>query len=299
MKINNNNREKYIKRVLKLIIRKYAYRWLCIPPSCYSFNLEEILNRYGKHEMKILREYLVQFSWIRDNLQIVYNKVKHYEDIKELLNYLSPGSYNNSEMALLCIIRGASDYEIYPCDRPGRYYISFKGEEPLANEEIPAALKKYFRTYTFLLLVTKKEAVDLDNLYEMVLEGEIDYSFGSDKQVFFYLRQHKGKTIEELLEIAGGDKFKKPRQIFKRLIKTDYNRFFHIYEDYYGSKKWDQETKLNVELKVYDRVRRQDKENKKFKKLARGILEKLESSDMDERKKNNVERIIKRDLEEK
>ncbi len=295
MEITSNNKEKYIKKVLILALKSYCFRWLGEGPFNSGFNIERTVNQYDQLKMEQIKQYVYEQCFYHDNLWCVYEEIKDFKDIKDLLYYLAPRDYYNPESTLLSILRNSGKINIVNKEKSNRYFLKNNNTEdlPASRDEITRNLKTFIRSYVELIFIIEKQAFTLDDLYQYFRQEKVEYNSAKKNQIFLLLMDKKEKSIEEILSLIEGSVLKTPTQIFKDLIKTDYNRFIHIVDNYYGSKSWDNEAQLNAYLKLFD-IYRQDSE--KAHELGKITLDLLEKSNFDERKKRRFSRLIKRHM---
>ncbi len=294
MRISNKNRKRYIKRVLLIALKKYCYMWLGETPYCSSFNLKNAVNRCSKIKMNQIKQYIYEKSFIHDNAWFVYDEIKNFEDIKDLLYYLAPKDCYDPESTLLHILRNSKGIKVVNKKRENRYYLrELKGILPISSKEMVVDLKIYILSYVELLLIIKKRSLTLDELYNFFCKEEVKYNTAKNNEMFLYLKERKEKSIDEILNYINDDDLKQPDEIFQNLIKHDYKRFRHIIDDYYGSKKWAIDVKFKAYLKLFD-IYKSDKV--KANKLGKIVLKLLEKSNLNNNKKRRLRRLIKRNM---
>jgi hypothetical protein len=87
-----------------------------------------------------------------------------------------------------------------------------------------------------------------------------------------------------------------PKKIFIEQIKKDYSRFYKIFENYYGLKSWNKDTKFEAYLKLFDHLL-QNKEKDKYSYLGKEVLDLMPKVDKSKFNTNRLEKNIKRILE--
>jgi len=299
---NYSQKEKFIKRVLKKILKEHSHRWLGDQPFHYKFDINQVLDDYDNHVMQVLKEHLSHTAAVNENIRPVYEKVKDFKRIKDLLYYLRPKFFETPESILLYYLHRSSKYKIKQCERPGYYNLLIKEEvDPemiIKKENIARSLKTFFRSYTQLLLDVKKKPLNIFQLFELLLNEEVGYSYGKQKEVFIYLRQKNQKTIKEMLKLAAQEEVKAPLEIYENLVFKDHNRFFRIINNYPGSENWDEEVKLKVYLKLFDNFYKQGGKEE-MAELGPEILDMLEEgSAVSSARGKTIRRLINREIKD-
>ncbi len=291
MEINEYNKDIYVKKVLRQLLREFCLNWT---DNIFhtEFHLDSAVNDCSRLKMEQIKQHIYENLYFHDNLWYVYETIKDFKDIKELLEYLSPDPYNSPEVVFLDIIRKSRKIDVKNNDIPGSYHIVYHNDGDKTHDDVAAALKQYFRSYTDLLLNIKKRPYQLKKFYDLFLAEEIQYSFARNSEVFSYLQTKKKKTADEIIMMVNKNDLQSPREVFTELIKHDYNRFYRIINDYYGSKNWSNEIKFRAHFKLYDVLFTQGN-NMMSDELGKWLLQNLEHSGYGEREIAMIKRLIK------
>mgnify|MGYP006288036429 CR=1 FL=1 len=320
MEITDRNKDRYIRYVLKILIRYYSYKWLGDKPFNSGFIPEAAVNKWSTIKINPITPhfgrnpvYKPRPGWLagvilllfapkkiekkHNSEHFIYNEIRYFNDIKDLLNYLAPKPYYTPGSTLIYISRQSKKINIKYKEESFKYFIEDRGEIELPDSkgEMVSSLKTFFRSYALLLLDMKKEPLTINQLYQSLLDEEIQYMMAKNSEIVMYLIQEKNKTIKEILKTAGQNSLKSPSEIFRYLITHDYNRFTKLIDDYYLSKKWDDEIKFKAYLKIYDKYYHENKYNK-ANQLGDVILDLLDSSGLNESKKNRIKRLIQKNM---
>ncbi len=295
MEITSKNKERYIKRVLIIALKNYCYNWLNETSYRNSFAIENVTKLCSKYRMRQVKQYIYENCFLHKNVWHVYERIKYFIDIRDLLYYLAPKNYYNPESTLLYILRNSKTFAIVNKQTDNRYYLrdNSKDNIPHISKELTRDLKIFIHSYVELLLNIKKEPFTLGELYSFFVNEELEYNLAKNKHVFLYLKEKESKNINEILRLISEDNLKSVDEIFKELIKYDYKRFVHMIDNYYGSKKWNKNVQFKAYLKLFD-IYRRDKE--KARKLGKLTLQLMEESDLNNKQMKKIRRIIKRNM---
>jgi len=285
--------QKYSKKVLYFIFKKFIVCWLGDYPYYFNFNPSDVVSNYSKHKMNIIKEYLKLKSSTNKNLETVFVEIKDFVYFEELLNYLSPSKLYSPEDTLIYLlhhydkinIRYNHEHDSYKFFFSGDHKITSSGKQQLNDLSI------FFRSYTEILLDVKREAKNLNKLYEWTLEGEMDYSLAKNYELFRVFYEEKGYSIKEILKLLDNDGIKVSKDIYFNQIKRDYNRFFRIIDNYYGLKSWDSKTNFKVHIGLFDKFYKQ-KDYKKISELGPKVLDLLPESGLKEREKKQISSLV-------
>jgi hypothetical protein len=105
MSVDTVYSEKYTKRVLKRLLKKYVLEWLGASEFRSTFNLKEAVDYCGQHKMELITYHVESLMEENTSLEYVYEKVLEFKDFRDLLNYLSPNPYDTAESTLLEFLR--------------------------------------------------------------------------------------------------------------------------------------------------------------------------------------------------
>lgn len=298
MKVDNYNKEKYTKKILNILFRKFILNWLGDYPNYFSFNPANAVSDYSRHKMDMIKNYIKSMTSENYNLETVFIEIKNFIYFEEFLNYLSPSKFYSPEDTLLYLLRHYKkinirynpEYDTYKFSFPGEYNISSSGKQQLYDLSI------FFRSYTEILLDVKRESHDLKKLYEWLLDAEIDYRFAKNYDLFRIFYEEKGYSVEEILKLLDSKGLKVSKDIYFKQIKKDYNRFFRIIDNYYGLNSWDPKTNFKVHIGLFDKFY-QEKNLDKINELGSKVLDLLPKSGLREREKNQISNLISKALE--
>lgn len=298
MSLKTINSEKYTKRVIKKLLNNYVLRWLGETEFRSTFNLKNSVDYCGQHKMELIIYHVESLMEENKKLEIVYERIIDFIDFRDLLNYLSPHSYDTAESTLLEILRNHKKITIieHQEDDSFKFYLTDEMDKYREENERIANLSIFFRSYIEILLDIKKEAFNFDQLYNFLLDEELSYDSAKNYQDFLYFRKEKSYTIPEILKLIEGEKIMTPKKIFISQIKIDHNRFYKIIDNYYGLKSWDQENEFQVYLKLFDKFL-QNKDKDKYQYLGKKVLDFIAKVDKSKFKTERLERNIKRVLE--
>jgi len=290
--------EKYTKRVLKKLLKKYVLEWLGSTEFRSTFNLKESVDYCGQHKMELITYHVESLMEENKSLEYVYEKIMEFKDFRDLLNYLSPHPYDTAESTLLELLRSHDKITIIEHQENDtfKFYLTDEMNEYREETERIANLSIFFRSYTELLLDIKKEAFNFDELYDFLLEEEISYDSAKNYQDFLYFRKEKAYSVSEILKLLEAGEIMTPKKIFIEQIKKDHNRFYKIFKNYYGLKNWNTETEFQVYLKLFDKFL-QNKSKEKYKYLGKQVLDFIPKVDKSKFKTKRLEKNIKRVLE--
>lgn len=289
--------EKFTKRVLKKLLKKYVLEWLGATEFRSTFNLKESVDYCGQHKMELITYHVESLMEENRSLEYVYEKILEFKDFRDLLNYLSPHSYDTAESTFLELLRNHEKITIveHRENDTFKFYLTDEISEYREETERIANLSVFFRSYIEILLDIKQEAFTFDKLYEFLLEEEISYDSAKNYQDFLYFRKEKAYSVSEILKLLEEEKIMTPKKIFIEQIKKDHNRFFKIIKDYYGLRYWNPEAEFRAYLKLFDNFYQEG--NKNYLELGKNVLELLEKVDKPEKEKNRLEKTINRVLE--
>lgn len=294
----NSYKGKRIKEALIKLIMRYCSNWLTPNSFDFTVNFEEVIDEYSEHKMELIKNHLCELKKENKNFKDVYDIIKDFEDIRDLLNYLSPRSYYTPEATLHFILENSDHFIVKKHeDYNDRYVINKKREVnlPESKDKLQILLKQFFRLYTKIIFDVKKSAFSLSELYNMVLEEEIDYDYAKSGEYIIHLLQENDQTIQDILKIAGSE-LNTPKEIYCEIIRRSYRYFYNIVDDYYGLKDWDDRVKFNVHIKIFDEYRNREGENKKKDELGKEVLALISKIDLKKNKRRRIERLIKKNI---
>lgn len=300
MVIHEKNQRKYIKKLLIKITRYFYTKWYMSSPliNKYTFNINDAVYEMGGYKMEKIKQYVYENAFTHENLWLVYEVIKDYKNIVELLIYLSPRSCHSPEHILLNILRYSSKIRILNTDIPGVYRIFPIDYEkiPASKEEIIRAIKTFIRSYILLIFDIDKTPRTLTELYQLFIREEISYSTANEYMIIDLLMKERKYEITEIISLISSNSINTPEEIFIDIIKNDYNRFYRMIDDYYGSKGWSEDERLKACIKLYD-IYLHEKESCKAESLGDIILENLDNSRFSKKQKSSLRRIILRNKE--
>ena len=297
MSVDTVYSEKYTKRVLKKLLKKYVLEWLGENEFRSTFNLKDAVDYCGQHKMELIIYHVESLMEENSSLEVVYEKILDFRDFRDLLNYLSSHTYDTAESTLLDFLRSHDKITIIEHQENDtfKFYLTDKMNEYREETERIANLSIFFRSYTELLLDIKKEAFNFDELYDFLLEEEISYDSAKNYQDFLYFRKEKAYSVSEILKLLEEGKIMTPKKIYIEQLKKDNNRFYKIIEDYYGLCYWNPEAEFRAHLKLFDNFYQEG--NKNYLELGKNVLELLEKVDKPKNEKRRLEKTINRVLE--
>ena len=296
--MQTENSEKYVKRILIKLLKNYVLEWLGATEYRSTFNLKDSVDYCGQHKMELIKYHVESLMEYNDKIEYVYETIIDFNNFRDLLNYLSPRSYDTAESTLLEFLRNHEKITIVEHNENDnfKFYLTDELDEYKEEKEKIKSLSVYFRSYIEILLDIKKEAFDFDQLYKFLLDEEISYNLAKNHQDFLYFRKEKSYDIPEILKLIEDEKVITPKKIFINQIKKDYNRFYRIFDNYYGSETWNTDTKFQVYLKLFDKFY-QNKNKEKYKHLGKKVLDIIPQIDKKQFEKKRLEKNIKRILE--
>lgn len=297
MDVYSVNTEKYNKKIITQTLKNYILEWLSDSGYGSTFDLKETVDYCGQHKVNMLIYDIESLMEEDENYKSVYEKIIEFRNLRDLLNYLSPRSYDTAESTLLDIIRDYNKITIIEHKKNDKFkfYLTEELNEYIAESEKIANLSIYFRSYIKILLDIKKEAFNFEQLYKFLLEEEISYDLAKNYNDFLYFRREKSYSVPEILKLLEDEEVLTPKMIFVNQIKKDYNRFYKIIDNYYGLNDWDLETEFQVYLKLFDKFLQNNKD--KYKYLGQKVLEFIPKVDDEKYKTRRLEKNIKRILE--
>ena len=298
MYINSIDSEKYSKRILTKLLKSYVLEWLGATEFRSTFNLKDAVDYCGQHKMELITYHVESLMEENSRFEHVYEKIINFRDFRDLLNFLSPHPYDTAESTLLEFLRNHEKITIieHEADDTFKFYLTEELNEYREEAEKITNLSVYFRSFVEILLDIKKEIFSFDELYEFLLEEEISYDLPRNYQDFLYFRKEKSYDVPEILKLIEGEKITTPKKIFRDQIKKDYNRFYKIFDNYYGSRSWNRDAKFQAYLKLFDEFL-QNKNKEKYKYLGKKVLDLIPKVDKSKYKTERLEKNIKRILE--
>lgn len=298
MNICPENSNRYTRRVLQIILKKYLFDWIGQFPNLNTIKLSDVVYNFGEHKMNQIKFRVSALLSYNENIEYVYDKVDEFKDLKDLLIYLSPKDYYTPESVLLYYLNKIDYLNIEVCEDSCNY--KFRTIEPYVLKDLDdkklSELSIYFRSYAEILLDIKKITYSFDKLYNWLLDQEIDYDMPKNKEIFLHFYNKKEYSIKEILKLLSPNQFKAAKEIFIEQIKKDHNRFYKIIDNYYGLKDWNKNIEFNAYLKLFDMYYQQN-QKEKYEQAGQKVLELLNIVDKSQNEKKRLEKIIKRILE--
>lgn len=105
MIVDSIKSEIYVKRILRKLLKKYVLEWLGSGGFRSTFNLKNAVDYCGQHKLELIRYHVESLMEENSKLEVVYEKTLDFKDFRDLLNYLSPHSYDTAESTLLELLR--------------------------------------------------------------------------------------------------------------------------------------------------------------------------------------------------
>ena len=303
MRVPEREESRYIYRFLVRITRYFYAQWYLSSEELnrYRINICEAVYSMGRYKMEKIKQYVYENAFIHEKLWTVYEEIKDFKEVADLLAYLSVNCCHSPEHTLLHILRCSNKIRILNTDNPGVYLIY-----PVAPEKLPdtreglvTIIKNFVRSYVLLILDINKEAMSLYDLYCLFIKEEYSYANASDYIFIKSLMEKKQLNMEDILLLANAGGINTAEGIFKDIIKTDYNRFYRIIDDYYGSKNWNDNEKIMAYIKLYDIYIRGKNARDIDRAIVLGdyILANIDRGVLHERQKASLRRIILRNKE--
>ena len=164
MCLESINSEKYIKNFLIEILKKYVVEWLGSTEFRSSFKLKDAVDYCGQHKIGLIIYHVESLMEENSELEYVYERILEFRDLRDLLNYLSPHSYDTAESTFLEILRDHEKITIieHSEDDTFKFYLTKELDKYIEESEKISELSIYFRSYIEILLDVKKEAFDFD-----------------------------------------------------------------------------------------------------------------------------------------
>src|SRR5690554_4392862 len=299
MEIYGKTKKRYINKVLIKITRRHYITWLTASSiiNGYSFNVINAVYQMEQYRMEKIKQYVFENAFLHNNLWLIYEEIKDFKIIEDLLIYLSPKKCYCPEVFLLDILRNSGKVRILNTDYPGVYQIyPDYNKIPNSKEEIIRAIKTFVRYYTLMVFDIEKKPMTLNELYRLFINEDKPYSYAREYKIIELLMNDKRYSIKDILMLTVGNGINTPEEKFIDIIKDDYNHFYRIVDEYYGSKKWKDEEKVKAYIKLYD-IFIHSKNPKKADELGDIILENLNKSKLNERQRRSLRRIILRNKE--
>lgn len=298
MKINGNNKNRYTKKILVKITKYYFIEWLIYSSVLknYHFNVNDAVSRMSSLKMEQIKQCVLENAYFHSNLWFIYEEIKGFKKITDLLLYLAPNYNSSPETVLLDLIRSSNRVRIVNTDNPDIYriYPIDYSKTFTSKEDIVGAFKTFMRSYVLFIFDIEKVPRSLTELYQFFLNEQKPYSSARHYKVIELLIKDN-YTVKELLNLACED-MTNPEYFFKDVIKHDYNHFFRMIDDYYGSKEWTLEDEIKAYIKLYD-IYSHGNKSEKTEELGSFILENLNKGSFGERFKRSIRRIILRNRE--
>ncbi len=300
MNINENNRQRYIEKVLIKITKYYYIEWLLSSSvyKKYTFNVNDAVSRMSLLKMEQIKQCVLENAYFHSNLWIIYEEIKGFKKITDLLLYLAPNYNSSPEIVLLDLIRSSNRVRIVNTDTDNpdiyRIYPIDYSKTFTSKEDIVGAFKTFMRSYVLFIFDIEKVPRSLTELFQFFINEQKPYSSARHYNVIELLIKDN-YTVKEILKLAC-EGMTNPEYFFKDVIKHDYNHFFRMIDDYYGSKEWTLENKIKAYIKLYD-IYSHGNKSEKTEELGSFILENLNEGSFDERFKRSIRRIILRNTE--
>lgn len=122
----NNQLKAFADKILSEILEKYVFSWICNSSIGSDINLSEVIDNYGHKKMELIK-YEVESKIEKDNnIEFIYEEIKDFYELRDLLKYLSPKSYDTSESTLLDFIRDSNKIMIVEHKKDDIYKCYFK-----------------------------------------------------------------------------------------------------------------------------------------------------------------------------
>ncbi|ADQ13703.1 hypothetical protein Halsa_0216 [Halanaerobium hydrogeniformans] len=125
MTVQPENSEKYVKRVLNMLLKQYVLNWLGESQYRSTFKLSEAINFCGQHKMELIKYHVDSLLEEEENLEYVHETIMDFKEFKDLLNFLGSHKYDTPESTLLEILRNHEQITIVEHKENDRfkYYI--------------------------------------------------------------------------------------------------------------------------------------------------------------------------------
>jgi hypothetical protein len=300
MTVYEGNKRKYIIKVLISITRHHYIKWLTASSifNEYSFNVSDAVYQMGQLKMEQVKQYVFENAFLHKNLWFIYEEIKGFKEIADLLMYLSPRICYCPEVILLDILRSSRKIRIINTNNPGIYqiYPIYYDKLPSSREEMVRAIKIFIRSYVLLVFDIEKRPITLSELYQLFIREEKPYTSAREYKVIELLIKDKDYSIKDILLLIDSNGISTPEELFTDIVKHDYNHFFRMIDDYYGSKEWKEEERIRAYIKLYD-IYAHSENPQKAAELGNIILENLNKSNLNERVQKSLRRIILRNKE--
>ncbi len=244
MRIDYHNQERYIKKTLTKIIRKMCYNWLIDDyPLTSRFRLNKAVHDRGKVKMEQVKRCVYEEVFLHENAWKIHDKIKDFQVLDDLLNYLADEKYCNPEHVLLDIIRATNGLLIMNDEERDCYYVKkiYQDNLPASKEELKTDIKKFIISYVRIVFDIKKTVLSLNDLYQALIQEEIPYSAAREGRYIEELSRMNNLAMKEIIMLANEGKWLAPFAIFSDIITHDYHHFKKVKENYYLCKDWDEE----------------------------------------------------------
>ena len=112
MVINEQNKEEYVRRAVRKVVKNFSHQWMRGEGSRRLCNVEKAINDCSKAKMDQIKQCIYEASYLHENLWYAYEEIKDFHDIRELLDYLSEKSHYDPATTLLQLVRCSRDMRV-------------------------------------------------------------------------------------------------------------------------------------------------------------------------------------------
>lgn len=125
MVITEKNKKEYVRRTVKEVIKKLSYKWMTDENYGKGCHIEKAVNECSRAKMIQIKQIIYEASYLHENLWVVYEEIKDFRDIKELLNYISDVNYYDPATILLNLVRCSRNLNVRNDKKVNSYRISW------------------------------------------------------------------------------------------------------------------------------------------------------------------------------
>lgn len=125
MEAPEREEERYIYNFLEKITDCFYAEWYLCSEEISNFNIDihEAVYNMGRYKMEKIKQYVYENAFIHEKLWTVYEEIKDFKEVADLLVYLSSNPCHCPEQTLLNILRCSKNIRILNTDVPGVYRI--------------------------------------------------------------------------------------------------------------------------------------------------------------------------------
>ena len=120
--------EENIKKLLTQIFKNQVVEWLGSTESRNKFNFKDAIDSCGKHKLDLIIYHVESLMEENSELKPVYERIIEFRNLRDLLNYLSPHSYDTAESTFLEILRNHKKIRIIEHEKDDIFKFYYSSE---------------------------------------------------------------------------------------------------------------------------------------------------------------------------